>query len=675
MLVGSLAKVTRVEATYSAISCVAMGALILRARRSALCRRDLSSSTTAPAEAAASEVSFKAGMFSLKPNTFGMPAAEADKRAISEARLVVVGEIHSVPPCVELQRRTAVAMMAEGRGLLHIVLEHLNFEQQPLLDAYADGTLGMAELLEQYRQGTEGHDLLPYEPLLALGRLHRAVVRLHAGFIPRSYARMVMRESPEAALAAARDKGYVSDAEFLDATDAHYDFFESLLTGRNCHATPPMAPTDKFRKMFPAQLIKDAAMAHKVSQLLAGGAGGAGGGACGDSEAAPAMSDKVLVICGVGHSGYSHGVPERILRVLPWLQTHMYRVWCLPVDPEVELHSVEAVRAALCEAFGPPGASDPADLCLAFAEVTDTAPSRVTRTSTAAVGVVAEEVKAATAAAYNAVGSTAHLGGDVQRAVAIMRRLKYDDSQIGIAGADSANFQGVASPHRHARLQPGERVVDLGSGLGIDSFIAAAAVTADGARGSVVGIDLSEKEVRYATARAAARGVETAVQFAVGDLECLPLPDQSADAVISNGAFCLVPNKATAFAEVFRILKPGGRFAIATSVVLQPLQEGQWPLCMRMFSELHSLRPLATAAGFAAVELDTSDMAMAFELPVPDTARVDTGARASLSSADGASRHNQRNQVHVGSPEFKHLRDLDINAMCGRIVISGIKPA
>ncbi|KOO24749.1 methyltransferase type 11 [Chrysochromulina tobinii] len=643
--------VTRVEATYSAISCVAMGALILRARRYALCRRDLSSSTTAPAEAAASEVSFKAGMFSLKPDTFGMPAAEADARAISEARLVVVGEIHSVPPCIELQRRTAVAMMAEGRGLLHIVLEHLNFEQQPLLDAYADGTLGMAELLEQYRQGTEGHDLVPYEPLLALGRLHRAAVRLHAGFIPRSYARMVMRESPEAALAAARDKGYVSDAESLDATDAHYDFFESLLTGRNRHATPPMAPTDKFRKMFPAQVIKDAAMAHKV-----------------------------LVICGVGHSGYSHGVPERILRVLPWLQTHrqthMYRVWCLPVDPETELHSVEAVRAALCEAFGPPGVSDPADLCLAFAEVTDTAPSRVARTSTAAAGGVAEEVKAATAAAYNAVGSTAHLGGDVQRAVAIMRRLKYDDDQIGIAGADSANFQGVASPHQHARLQPGERVVDLGSGLGIDSFIAAAAVTAGGARGSVVGIDLAEKEVRHATARAAARGlVETAVRFAVGDLERLPLADESADAVISNGAFCLVPNKATAFAEVFRILKPGGRFAIATSVVLQPLEEGQWPLCMRMFSELHSLRPLATAAGFTSIELDTSDMAMAFELPVPDAARVDTGARASLSSADGASRSNQRNQVHVGSPEFKHLRDLDVNAICGRVVISGIKPA
>jgi hypothetical protein len=135
----------------------------------------------------------------------------------------------------------------------------------------------------------------------------------------------------------------------------------------------------------------------------------------------------------------------------------MYRVWCLPVDPETELHSVEAVRAALSEAFGPPGVSDPADLCLAFAEVTDTAPSRVARTSTAAAGGVAEEVKAATAAAYNAVGSTAHLGGDVQRAVAIMRRLRYDDDQIGIAGADSANFQGVSSPHQHARLQPGER--------------------------------------------------------------------------------------------------------------------------------------------------------------------------------------------------------------------------
>ena len=92
------------------------------------------------------------------------------------------------------------------------------------------------------------------------------------------------------------------------------------------------------------------------------------------------------------------------------------------------------------------------------------------------------------------------------------------------------------------------------------------------------------------------RSLDGRVSFVVGDLERLPLPAASADAVISNGAFCLAPNKPKAFAEVWRVLRPGGRFAIATSVVLRPLEEGKWPLCMRMFSELSSLQPIATKA-------------------------------------------------------------------------------
>jgi SAM-dependent methyltransferase len=221
----------------------------------------------------------------------------------------------------------------------------------------------------------------------------------------------------------------------------------------------------------------------------------------------------------------------------------------------------------------------------------------------------------------------------------------------------------VASPHKLAALQPGERVVDLGSGLGIDSFIAAAAV---GEAGRVVGVDIAEKEVRHAQARASARGVGGRVDFMVGDLERLPLPAASADCVISNGAFCLAPSKPAAFAEVYRVLKPGGRFSIATSVILTPLEDGTWPLCMQMFSELATLAPIAKAAGFASVGVDTSDMAMQFEVDTPE-------ASGSWSSSSSSS--SRRNQVHVGSSEFSHLKELDLNAICGRVVISGVKPA
>ncbi|EOD08748.1 hypothetical protein EMIHUDRAFT_459946 [Emiliania huxleyi CCMP1516] len=579
-----------VEAMVGGSLAVAAGALVLRAKRAARC---LSAATAAVEPPPESLTGYRAAVFSLRPSSFGHPAGEADARAMADARLVIVGEIHSIPPCVELQCRAALAMLAslEAGGRLHVVLEHLNFEQQPLLDAYAAGTLEMAALLEQYSVGTEGHDLAPYEPLLRLGRDHGAL-QLHAGFIPRSYAKIVMRESKEAAIEAARAQGYLAKGETLDGTEEHYSFFESLLTHRPLHAQPPLPPTDKFRRMFPAQLIKDAAMAHKVSRLLAPqGEGGA---------------DKALVVCGVGHSGYSHGVPERIERALPWLAGRSFRVWCLQAHESADLRGAEPVRELLTDAFG-----------------------------------------------ESAFAADASL---------VMRRLGYTPEQVACAGADAPNFQGVASPHTLAALQPGEAVVDLGSGLGVDSFIAAAAV---GEAGRVTGVDIAASEVRHATARARERSLDGRVSFVVGDLERLPLPAASADAVISNGAFCLAPNKPKAFAEVWRVLRPGGRFAIATSVVLRPLEEGKWPLCMRMFSELSSLQPIATKAGFARVAIDTSDMAMAFELEAPE-------GEAPESWASSASK--QRNQVHVGSAEFSHLQELDMNSICGRVVISGVKP-
>lgn len=108
-------------------------------------------------------------------------------------------------------------------------------------------------------------------------------------------------------------------------------------------------------------------------------------------------------------------------------------------------------------------------------------------------------------------------------------------------------------------------MLDLGSGLGVDSMIAAERV---GPSGKVTGLDISKKEVQHANRRAAARGLSERLDFVNADMEKMPFDDCSKDVVISNGAFCLAPNKERAFSEILRVLKPGGRFSVATSTMI-----------------------------------------------------------------------------------------------------------
>ena len=108
-------------------------------------------------------------------------------------------------------------------------------------------------------------------------------------------------------------------------------------------------------------------------------------------------------------------------------------------------------------------------------------------------------------------------------------------------------------------------MLDLGSGLGVDSFIAAHRV---GKSGRVIGLDISKNEVKHANTRAKARDVSEYVSFVKADMEKMPFNDKEFDCIISNGAFCLAPNKKAAFAEIFRVLKPGGRFSVSTSTMI-----------------------------------------------------------------------------------------------------------
>ncbi len=136
---------------------------------------------------------------------------------------------------------------------------------------------------------------------------------------------------------------------------------------------------------------------------------------------------------------------------------------------------------------------------------------------------------------------------------------------------------GCGLPTDIADLKPGETVVDLGSGAGNDCFIAQRLV---GPTGRVVGVDFTPAMIRKAQANAAALGI-TNVEFVRGEIEHLPLSDAMADVVVSNCVLNLVPDKKQAFAEMARVLRPGGRFAVSDMVV-----EGVLPDAVRTVAAL-----------------------------------------------------------------------------------------
>jgi arsenite methyltransferase len=131
------------------------------------------------------------------------------------------------------------------------------------------------------------------------------------------------------------------------------------------------------------------------------------------------------------------------------------------------------------------------------------------------------------------------------------------------------SFAGVANPFSLGRLEPGERVLDLGSGAGTDSLVASFMV---GPAGSVTGIDMTPEMIEKARTGASVAGASN-VTFVEGEVEQLPFPDATFDVVISNGVIDLIPDKDAVFGEIWRVLVPGGRIQIADVTIQQPVSE------------------------------------------------------------------------------------------------------
>jgi SAM-dependent methyltransferase len=222
----------------------------------------------------------------------------------------------------------------------------------------------------------------------------------------------------------------------------------------------------------------------------------------------------------------------------------------------------------------------------------------------------------ATQSGSSCCGPSSSCCGGGSEAEAVALAIGYSAEELAAIPEGSNLGLSCGNPTALASLQPGETVLDLGSGAGFDIFIAAAKV---GATGKAIGVDMTKPMVARARDNAAAfrrrTGLEN-VEFHLAQIEELPLPDASVDVVISNCVVNLSPDQPAVWKEIARVLRPGGRVSISDLALLRPLPEAvksdvlALVGCIAGASLLEDTRRMVAEAGLADLAIERHDQAL-----------------------------------------------------------------
>ena len=220
---------------------------------------------------------------------------------------------------------------------------------------------------------------------------------------------------------------------------------------------------------------------------------------------------------------------------------------------------------------------------------------------------------------YKAISVSGEQGGSCcssdsscsESAEKVSSQMGYSDNELSIVPTGANLGLGCGNPQAIAELQPGEVVLDLGSGGGFDCFLASGQV---GETGQVIGVDMTPEMVSRARENASKGGSFANTDFRLGEIENLPVADGTVDVIISNCVINLSPDKPQVFKDAFRVLKPGGRLAISDVVMTaQPPSEIKNDLdvlysgCVSGASSIEDLAAILAENGFSSITIEPKD--------------------------------------------------------------------
>lgn len=290
---------------------------------------------------------------------------------------------------------------------------------------------------------------------------------------------------------------------------------------------------------------------------------------------------------------------------------------------------------------------------------------------------MADEVLQSVQEKYGAVAASA-LSSDHEGVRAVAEAFGYSAEELTSIPAEANMGLSCGNPTATAHLKPGEVVVDLGSGGGLDVFLAAQKV---GPEGRTIGIDMTPAMLERARANAQAGGY-TNVEFYESTIDRIPLPDATVDCVISNCVINLAPDKRAVFREVFRVLKPGGRLAVSDIALKSELPEqiasslAAYVGCIAGAIRIEDYRTGLLDAGFAHVEIvDTGKDLNAYAKvenqsgccsPAMETASQLPIAGSCCGGSTGSTVHDELKKL---------LSEYDVNAAAASVRVYAVKPA